>query len=50
MDTSQIGGVDHTTRKTSAVLGPKAKLLVRERLLTELNQEAYTDFDVDHER
>ena len=46
MDTSQIGGVDRTNRKTSAVLGPKAKLLVRERLLTELDQEAYTDFDV----
>ena len=28
------------------MLGPKAKLLVRERLLTELDQEAYTDFDV----
>ncbi len=46
MDTSQIGGVDHTTRTTKATLGPKAKLLIRERLLTEYKQEAYTDFDV----
>ena len=46
MDTSQIGGVDHTTRKTKATLGPKAKLLIRERLLTEFKQEAYTDFEV----
>ena len=46
MDTSQIGGVDHTTRKTKATLGPKAKLLIRERLLTEYKQEAYTDFEV----
>ena len=40
MDTSQIGGVDHTTRTTKATLGPKAKLLIRERLLTEYKQEA----------
>lgn len=46
MDTSQIGGVDHTTGTTKATLGPKAKLLIRERLLTEYKQEAYTDFDV----
>ncbi len=35
MDTSQIGGVDRTTRKTKATLGEKAKLVIRERLLTE---------------
>ena len=46
MDTSQIGGVDRTTRTTRGTLGPKAKLLIRERLLTELQQEAYTDFQI----
>ena len=46
MDTSQIGGVDRTTRKTKATLGEKAKLVIRERLLTEGRQQAYTDFEV----
>lgn len=46
MDTSQIGGVDHTQRETKAVLGPRAKLLIRERLLTEGEQEAFTEFEV----
>ncbi|MFQ6830166.1 MAG: SufB/SufD family protein, partial [Acutalibacter sp.] len=46
MDTSQIGGVDRTTRKTKATLGEKAKLVIRERLLTEGQQQAYTDFEV----
>ena len=44
MDTAQIGGVDHSTRKTSAVLASGAKLLIRERILTESEQEADTDF------
>lgn len=46
MDTSQIGGVDRTTRTTKAALGPKAKLVIRERLLTEADQQARTDFEV----
>ena len=46
MDTSQIGGVDRTTRKTKATLDKSAKLVIRERLLTEGKQEAYTDFEV----
>ena len=46
MDTSQIGGVDRTTRTTKATLGPKAKLVIRERLLTEADQQAHTDFEV----
>ncbi len=46
MDTSQIGGVDKTTRKTTAALGSGAKLLIRERLLTEKDQEAHTEFEV----
>ena len=46
MDTSQIGGVDRTTRKTKATLGKGAKLVIRERLLTEGEQQAHTDFEV----
>lgn len=46
MDTVQIGGVDYTLRKTSAVLSAKARLLIRERILTEYNQQAKTDFEV----
>ncbi len=49
MDTAQIGGVDKTLRKTKATLGPKAKLLIRERLLTEEKQEAETEFEVSME-
>ncbi|MBC8535886.1 SufB/SufD family protein [Feifania hominis] len=46
MDTSQIGGVDRTTRKMSASLGPRARLIIHERLLTEADQTAETDFVV----
>ena len=38
--------MDRTTRKTKATLGEKAKLVIRERLLTEGQQQAYTDFEV----
>lgn len=47
MDTSQIGGVDHTVRDTKAALAAGAKLLIRERLLTEREQEAETTFQVE---
>lgn len=46
MDTAQIGGVDRTLRTTKAALGKNAKLLVRERILTEKDQEAKTEFEV----
>ena len=46
MDTSQIGGVDRSSRTTSGVVGKGARLLIRERLLTEGDQEARTDFQV----
>ncbi len=49
MDTIQIGGVDATTRTTKAVLKARAKLLVRERIMTEGVQTAKTDFIVDME-
>lgn len=46
MDTAQIGGVDRSTRTTKATLRKNAKLLIRERLLTEKEQEAATEFEV----
>lgn len=47
MDTSQIGGVDKTVRKTTATAEEGAKLVVKERLLTEGDQTAETFFEVE---
>ena len=44
MNTTQIGGVDSTVRKTTAVLGRGAKMVVKEKLLTEGVQTAESDF------
>ena len=46
MDTVQIGGVDSTMRKTTAVLAAGARLVVRERLMTTGSEWARSDFDV----
>ncbi len=46
MDTSQIGGVDRTKRITRGEVGKNARLLIRERLFTEKEQIARTDFEV----
>ena len=46
MDTAQIGGVDRSTRLTKGRLAANARLLIRERLLTEKDQVAKTDFEV----
>lgn len=46
METSQLGGVDKTLRKTDASLGKGARLVIRESLLTEGEQEARTEFEV----
>ena len=46
METTQIGGVDSTHRTMSAKLAANAKLRVRERLLTDGSQQAFTDFNV----
>ena len=46
METTQIGGVDSTHRMMSAKLAADAKLRVRERLLTDGSQQAFTDFNV----
>lgn len=47
MDTAQISGVDRTLRKTRAKLYKNARLLIRERILTEKEQTASTDFSVE---
>lgn len=47
MDTAQIGGVDHTTRSTKATVGKGARLVIRERILTEKEQDAATEFYVE---
>ena len=47
MDTIQLRGVDRTTRSTSAVLGKGAKIVVRERIMTDGDEKASTDFSVD---
>ena len=47
MDTSQLGGVDKTVRKTTATCAEGAKLVIRERLYTEAEQTAETFFQVD---
>lgn len=47
MDTAQIGGVDHTLRKTKATAAAGAKILIRERILTEKSQYARTEFEVE---
>lgn len=47
MDTLQIKGVDSTVRKTDAVLGKKATLVIREKIMTHGTQFAETHFSVD---
>lgn len=46
MDTVQLGGVDNTLRKTSAVLADQAKLIIHERIMTDGTEQAVTDFEV----
>lgn len=46
MDTVQLGGVTHTTRKTRAILQKGARLVVRERIMTSGDEFARTDFVV----
>ena len=47
MDTLQIGGVDNTTRKTRAKVGARAKLIIHERLMTDGDEQAVSDFAVE---
>lgn len=46
MDTVQLGGVDKSTRTTSAELSDNAKIVVRERIMTDNAEEAVTKFSV----
>lgn len=46
MDTVQISGVDSTFRKTNATLAARAKLIIHERIMTDGNEKASTDFKV----
>lgn len=46
MDTIQLSGVDYTDRVTTASLKARAKLIVRERLMTTGEELAKTRFDV----
>ncbi len=46
METTQLGGVTDTVRKTYANLGEGAKLLVKEKLLTDCRERAVSSFDV----
>ena len=47
METSQIGGVSHADRKKSARLDAGAKLVIKERLLTDGEQQAKSFFNVE---
>ena len=46
MDTTQLGGVTFTDRMTEAVVGDGAKLLVKEKLLTDGDEKAVSRFRV----
>ncbi len=46
MDTVQIGGVDDSRRLTTGTVGAGASLVVKESLLTELEQRTTTDFNI----
>ncbi|MBQ8267789.1 MAG: SufD family Fe-S cluster assembly protein, partial [Clostridia bacterium] len=47
METSQIKGIDNTSRVTRATLDNDATLIIRENLMTHGTQRAETDFSVD---
>lgn len=47
MDTVQLGGVDSSLRTTTGVLGPRSRLVVRERIMTDHAEQALTQFQVE---
>ena len=47
METTQIKGVDSTVRTTRAKLGPRATLIIKEKVMTHGHQLAKSDFTVD---
>lgn len=46
METTQIGGVTSTERKTKAVVGENSSLIITEKIFTQLKDYAKTVFDV----
>lgn len=46
MESTQLGGVTSTVRKTYATLGKNAQLIVKEKILTDSEESAVTDFKV----
>ncbi len=46
METTQIKGVDSTVRSTSATLGPRSTLVVKEKIMTHGEQFAETEFSM----
>lgn len=46
MDTLQISGVDQSDRKTTASLKARARLIIRERIMTDGKEQAKSDFNV----
>ena len=47
MNTVQISGVDSTSKKTTGRLGDRARLVIRESIMTEWSQTAETEFEID---
>ncbi len=47
MESTQIKGVDYTSRTTKAKLAEGATLVIKEKLMTDGVQKAYSDFTVD---
>ena len=46
MESTQLGGVTYTDRKTFATVGKDAQLIVKEKILTDGNEKALTNFKV----
>lgn len=46
LEATQLGGVTYSNRKTFASLGKKSQLIVKEKILTDGNEQAITDFKV----
>ena len=49
METLQLGGVDETTRDTTAILRKNASLIIHESIMTDNDETASTKFSVDME-
>ena len=49
LETSQIGGIDDTKRVTKAVMKENASLVIHDKILTNKDQKAVAEIDVDME-